>query len=141
MINLIALLLAMQASVTVPPPPSGVGPYQRYVEPPPPLVLSEVEQAMWNAFGALRVVQFITCDSPDVRARIMAAGQRFREINPRLARAVDRARGGRIVMDSISHVQHATTRGCPPPEAVGLRLSALERSIDALGAALRGAGH
>lgn len=141
MLILAALLIAMQSTVVIPSPPVGMGPYQGKVSPPAPLVLTEVEQEMWDAFGGLWGVMTLTCKSPDVKARLEAAGGRLSALQPRLEVAVDRKRGGRIVRDAMDDAEHTYIPGCPSPEAIDERLSIFEEAVSSLDTALSRAGY
>ena len=140
MISLLATLLALQTPTTIPTSPVGVGPYEGRIL-PPPLVLNELEQEMWKTFGASKIVMFTTCDSLSFKARVAASAARMEKLNERLAKAIDRARGGQIVRDSLADLKHASIPGCPAPAKVESRLVSYEKSIDALEAALKRDGH
>lgn len=143
MIGLISLLAVLQAPLTIPSPPEGVGPYQRRVSPPAPavLTLTEVEKEFSTSFAALVATSTLTCEEPALKARIKAGADRFAALEQRLRNATDPQRLGQIARATLSNPRNLYIPGCPASELAETRVSALEKALDTLEPTLTRNGH
>lgn len=125
---MLPLLLFFVAAASV-PAATGPAPASEAASP-------ELAERYRDAVRAAVALQFVTCDSPAARARIAAAGDRFRAAQPVVAARIGREAASQAVADIIIDPANLYTPGCPPRGELDRRIAAFEAAVASLEGAI-----